>query len=357
MNSKKLISKTVLNSLPAVQFNELFQDVSRIINKLKTRYTLNFSLQEFIDTDYTSLFQNRVSALTKPYPDLNYEDLNRDKLLREFRDKKDYKIKIIEKLQEIGKKYGLSEYDITLNLISLILEADSKKQDVNLSYGELLSEFEPFYNELMAIFNFPSSPELKLECYDLFQNIHNKLKVERFYKNLKKLSPVVIFMFLKMKGYNITMKNLIHQIKLDEREVRRLFRRSIEVYPEYLKKNRKLIVQNQIRSIKDTFQFSEEFGRTSEAILDKFWMLLGSTTESVVAGTVCILTMIVMDIKNHPISEICDSLGFTQSAVNYQIKNKIFEKLHIPGFKTITSSRELIKELIKKNIDIKKTKT
>ncbi len=168
----------------------------------------------------------------------------------------------------------------------------------------------------MAIFNFPSSPELKLECYDLFQNIHNKLKVERFYKNLKKLSPVVIFMFLKMKGYNITMKNLIHQIKLDEREVRRLFRRSIEVYPEYLKKNRKLIVQNQIRSIIDTFQLSEEFGVISEAILDKFWMLLSSTTESVAAGTVCILTMIVMDIKNRHISEICDSLGFTQSAVN-----------------------------------------
>jgi len=115
----------------------------------------------------------------------------------------------------------------------------------------------------------------------------------------------------------------------------------------------KSIVQNQIRSIKDTFQLSEEFGRTSEAILDKFWMLLSSTAESVVAGTVCILTIIVMNIKNHPISEICDSLGFTQSAVNYQIKNKIFEKLHILGFKTITRSKELIKEFIMKNINEK----
>ena len=352
MNSKKLISKTALNTLPVVQFNELFQDISRIINNLKTRYTQTFSLQEFNDTDYTSLFQNRVSDLTKEYPDLNYEKLNKDKLLREFRDKKDYKIKIIEKLQEIGKEYGLSEYDITLNSISLILEFDSETQAVNQKDEELFSEFEPFYNEILVIFNFPSSFELKLECYNLFQNIHTKFKTEKYYKNLNKLSPVVIFMFLKMKGYNITMKNLIHQMKLDEKEVRRLFRRSIEVYPEYLKKNRKLIVQNQIRSIKDTFQFSEEFGVISEAILDKFWMLLSSTTESVVAGTVCILTMIVMDIKNHPISEICDNLGFTQSAVNYQIKNKLFEKLHIPGFKTINSSRELIKELIKKNIDV-----
>ncbi len=352
MNSKKPITKLILNTLPAVQFNELFQDASRIINNFKTRYTHTLSLQEFIDTDYNSLFQNRVSELTKVYPNLNYEDLNRDKLLREFRDKKDYKIKINEKLQEIGKKYDLSEYNITLNSISLILEVDSKKQAVNLRNGELFFEFEPFYNELMANFNFPSSLELKLECYDLFQNIHNKFKVEKFYKHLKKLSPVVIFMFLKMKGYNITMKNLIHQTELDEKKVRFLFRRSIEMYPEYLKKDRKLIVQNQIRSIIDTFQFSEEFGVTSKAILDKFWMLLSSTTESVVAGTVCILTMIAMDIKDHSMAKICNNLGFAQSAVNYQIKNKIFEKLHIPGYKTITSSRELIKELIKKNIDM-----
>jgi len=90
----------------------------------------------------------------------------------------------------------------------------------------------------------------------------------------------------------------------------------------------------------------------SGAILEKFWALLSNTTESVAAGTVCILTMIVMDIENFTIADICNSLGFTQSAVNYQIKNKIFERLGIPGFQTITSSKELIKELIMKNIDI-----
>ena len=118
------------------------------------------------------------------------------------------------------------------------------------------------------------------------------------------------------------------------------------------KKNRKLIVQHHIGSTIDKFSFPEEFGVISDAILGRFWTLLGSTTESVVAGTVCILTMIVMDIKNPPKSEICRSLGFTQSAMNYQIKHKIFEKLHIPEFRTITSSRELIKELIMKNIDV-----
>jgi len=137
-----------------------------------------------------------------------------------------------------------------------------------------------------------------------------------------------------------------------KKKVRRYFKRSVEMYPEYLTKNRKLIVHNQIKRIKDTFQFSEEFMANSEAILEKFWALLSNTTESVAAGTVCILTMIVMDIENFTIADICNSLGFTQSAVNYQIKNKIFERLGIPGFQTITGSKELIKKFIMKNIDI-----
>ncbi len=107
MNTKKLVTKTLLNSIPAVQFNDLIQDLLKIIKKLKTRYKPNFSLREFIDSDYTSLFKNRVNDLTNKYNELSYKDLNKDKLLREFRDKIDYKLSVNEKLQEIGKKHGL----------------------------------------------------------------------------------------------------------------------------------------------------------------------------------------------------------------------------------------------------------
>jgi len=351
VNSEKLITKPVLNSLPAVQFNELIQDVEKIIDTLKTRYKPHFSLQEFIDTDYSSLFKNRVNALTSKSNEYIYENLNKDKFLREFRDKIDYKLKINERMREIGKKHGLSDYNITLKSISLILEANSDKYVINLREGELFFDFELFFDEIMSIFKFAGSSELKLECFDFFHNIRNKFKVDSPYRSPKKLSPIAIFMFLKMKGFNITMKNLIKKMKLDKKEVRLYFKRSVQMYPEYLTKDRKMIVYNQIKSVKDTFQFPKEFVVTSGAILEKFWALLSNTTESVAAGTVCILTMIVMDIENYTISDICTSLGFTQSAVNYQIKKKIFERLHIPGFQTITSSKELIKELIMKNID------
>ena len=265
-----------------------------------------------------------ISKFKNKYNELSYEHLNSDKLLRELKDKIDYKHTINKELQKIGKKHGLSEYNLTLNSLPLILEVDSDKQVINQRKNEFFFDFELYYDEIISRFKFADSSELKLECFDFFHNIRNKFKVDSPYRSPKKLSPVFIFMFLKMKGFNITMKNLIHNMKLDKREVRLYFKRSVQMYPEYLTKDRKLIVHNQIKRIIDTFQFSEEFVANSGAILEKFWMLLSSTTESVAAGTVCILTMIVMDIKNHPISEICNNLGFTQSAVNYQIKKKIF---------------------------------
>lgn len=348
MNSKKLLTKWVLNSLPAVQFNELIQDLLKIINGLKTKYKPHFSLREFIEVDYSSLFKKRIGALTSKHNEISYKDLNKDKFLREFRAKIDDKLSINEQLQEIGKKHGLSEYTISLESLPLILEINSDKKVISQRKEELFFEFEIYYDKIMTIFKFTGSSELKLKCYDFFQTIRINFNLDSPYRSPKKLSPVAIFMFLKMKGFNITMKNLIKKMDLDKKEVRRYFKKSVETYPEYLTKNRKKIVQNQIKSITDKFQFSEEFVANSEAILEKFWGLLSNTTESVAAGTVCILTMVVMDIENYTISDICSSLGFTQSAVNYQIKNKIFERLHIPGFQTITSSKELIKELIMK---------
>jgi len=223
VNSKKLVTKPVLTSLPAVQFNELIQDVEKIIDTLKTRYKPSFSLQEFIDTDYSSLFKKRVNALTRKSNEYIYENLNKDKFLREFRDKIDYKRQVDERMQGIGKKHGLSDYNLTLNSISLILEVNSDKYIINQRTEELFFDFELCYDEIMTIFKFTSSSELKLECFDFFHNISTKFKIDSPYRSPKKLSPVAIFMFLKMKGFNITMKNLIKKMKLDEKKSKTLF--------------------------------------------------------------------------------------------------------------------------------------
>ena len=352
MSLKKNVTKSVLNSLSAEQFTRLMQEISSIVDRLTTRYKPDFSLQKFIELDYPSLAKRRAIALTTKYKELSYNDLNKDRILKEFNDKTDRKRRINGVMETIAKKYALDEYSFTLETIPLILEVNSDKQVIQLRKDETFSEFETVYNKLMSAFNFSDSSELKRECFDFFQNIRDQFNAESTYRYLKRLSPVTIFMFLKMNGYNITMKNLIEKMSLDEGKVRLYFKQSVKKYPEYHKKNRKLIVKNHIIHIKDTFQFSEEFMSNSEAILNTFWELLSNTTENVAAGTVSVLTMIVMDIKDPKIAEICADLGFVQSAVNYQIKNKIFKRLHIPGFQTVTRSKDLIIRLIVQNINI-----
>lgn len=57
-----------------------------------------------------------------------------------------------------------------------------------------------------------------------------------------------------------------------------------------------------------------------------------------------------MDIEKYTYSQICKSIGFAKSSVIYQIKNKFFKRLHISGFQSVEKSKELIKDLIMKNV-------
>ncbi len=87
--------------------------------------------------------------------------------------------------------------------------------------------------------------------------------------------------------------------------------------------------------------------------MEKLWSYISNTTEDVIAGTVCVLTVIAMDLNEYNYSQICKNIGIAPSTVIYQIRNKLFKRLHISGFQSVVKSREMIKELIMKNVNIK----
>ena len=125
------------------------------------------------------------------------------------------------------------------------------------------------------------------------------------------------------------------------------------MYPEYLKKDKRGLVLTKVTQIKAKFRLPAQFKPNATAIMDKFWSYISNTTENVIVGTVCVLTILAMDIQKYSYSQICESIGIAPSTVIYQIRNKLFKRLHIAGFQSVLKSREMIKDLITKNIDIK----
>ncbi len=353
MNSNKKLTKERLLSLPEKQVDDLIKDISNLENSFKTQYKNEFLLQDFIENDYPALLKNRFIAIKKKFGELNYEILNTDKVIRDLKRKIDIETSIRKKLREIAENNNITDFDLTIESIPLIIDVKNEKRLIGYKKARLFDAFENAYDNIILTLNLPGDKELKSECFKFFLTIRNKLKKGTKYRVAKKLSPIVVFMFLKMRGFNINIKDITKKINLSKKELKQDLNEIIKIYPEYLKKDRRVLIQNQLEQVKNKFKFPEEFMNNSKAILEKFWPYISNTTEDVAAGTVCVLTMIGMDIKKYKYSQICGYIGITQSAVIYQIKNKIFERLHISGFQSIKKSKLLIKDLIKNNVIMK----
>ena len=350
------MSKEVLLSILEDQFHHLYLEVKDIIDHFKDKYEKDFFLGEFIRKDYDMLLKNRFKALKRKYGELNYDVLNKDKIVKDLKEKQNDKNSIRESLRVIGEKCNLTEYTLTLEAIPLILHAKMERNLKKYKENELFNVFEEIYDNIILTLDSTADKKLKQACFTLLLDIYNKLKWGTKFRGPQNLSPIIIYMFFNMKGRNVTIKDITDTLNISDKDMRQGLKEIIKVYPEYLKKDKKMLVLNRVKQTRAKFRLPAQFIANSKAIMERFWPYLNNTTENVIAGTVCVLTIIAMDIKGYYYSQICKSIGIAPSTVIYQIKNNLFKRFHITGFQSVAKSRDLIKELIMKNADIKPPK-
>ena len=348
----KKITEEVILALPEDQFRELYLDIKSIITQFNDKYEEDFLLGEFIKKDYVMLLKQRFKALKKKYGELNYETLNKDKIVKDLKDEQNDKTSIEASLRNIGKKYNLTEYNLPLDFLPLVINARGKRYYKKNYEKDLVNVIEELYDKITFTLHFPLGETIKRQCIALFLEIYNKLKWGTKYRSPHNLSPIVIYMFFNMRGWNIDIKDITGIINISDKNMRQGLKEIIKVYPEYLKKDKKVLVLNRIQQIQVKFALPVEFVINSKAIMEKLWPFIYNTTENIIAGTVCVLTVIAMDIKKHNYPQICNNIGIAPSSVIYQIKNKLFKRLHISGFQSVEKSREMIKELILQNVSI-----
>ncbi len=189
---------------------------------------------------------------------------------------------------------------------------------------------------------------LKEKCVQTFMNIWRQIKKGTKYRTPEKLGPVVIYMFLKLKkrGFNQSLSNFLKINDLNRKEFLDSIKHAVACYPSYYKRDRRENIYIIIKEVKEFFKFDSNYIKNSQDILKKIWPFIKNTKEEVIAGVVCILTMMIMDIDDLPYVKVCRKIGIEMSSVQYQVKNKIFRTLHIPGFISLKRSCNIIKKVI-----------
>lgn len=202
----KKITEEVLLTLPEDQFRELYLDIKRIITQFKDKYEEEFILGEFVKKDYVMLLTQRFKALKKKYGELNYETLNKDKIVKDLKGEQNDKASIEASLRDIGKKYNLTEYNLSLEFLPLVINGRGKRYYKKNYEKDLVNVIEDIYDKITFTLHFPLSETIKRQCIALFLEIYDKLKWGTKFRSPHNLSPIVTYMFFNMKGWNVNIK-------------------------------------------------------------------------------------------------------------------------------------------------------
>ena len=178
----------------------------------------------------------------------------------------------------------------------------------------------------------------------LYQTIWDQVRV--YYKKAEKLVPAVLYMFFKIKCIKISPNKIIEVSNLTKRQFKIYFMEAVRYCPEYFSRDRIKMIQKLLLSVIVHFHFDREFIQVSDSLLRKLWNRLTNTTDSNIAGVVCILTMIKLDVNSVSYNAICKKLGIRMSSVFYQVKHSILSSETAEKFTGFKRSPNLLKPLL-----------
>lgn len=218
---------------------------------------------------------------------------------------------------------------------------------------QIISKFKEWYY-LFAREMKVGSPNtlgpLKIEAIETFLGVLERLPQPSHKRDM--LIPVFVFSFFRAKGFNVTFSLLKRLSGLTKHECFDMLKRIYGTFPEYINRDRKRVILDNINDVESFFQLNSRFFENAGKILQKLWGILNNTTDGVIVGTVSALALISIHSNSPMLHSICQKIEIRQSAVIYQVK-KLVKRLGVSGFTTLGRSKELVcREVLEKVVGI-----
>jgi len=183
---------------------------------------------------------------------------------------------------------------------------------------------------------------VKEKFIELFPQLHPGSK----YKNPEKIVAILTYMVLKLENITIKRSDIVNTSTLSKEEFNTFILQIQRFIPEYTKRNRQDYVAQKILEITEHFGLDMPFYFLSRKILSKLWESIKNTADDVIAGLCASITTLCRYKKIINVSSICNLLDIKMSTIQFQVKNRIFERFGLPGFVSLVRSSGLLKGLM-----------
>jgi len=259
-------------------------------------------------------------------------------------------------LKEIRRLTGSSDVFIKRVLIQKgneNLMPDSFSHVKPLTKEQIISKFKEWYYVFAREVKVGSPStlgSLQSEAIETFLGVLEGLPQPSH--KIDMLMTVFMYSFFRTKGFNVTFSLLKRLSGLTKHECFHMLKKINGTFPEYITRDRKRIILDNIRDVESFFQLNSRFFENAGKILQKLWGILSNTTDGVIVGTVSALALISIHNSSPLLCSVCQKLEITQSAVIYQIK-KVVNRLGVSGFTTLGKSKDLVcSEVLRKVVGI-----
>lgn len=222
-------------------------------------------------------------------------------------------------------------------------------------YVESMDEqVKEFYFDFMREFKLEYKYNRPEEFTELFDRVRSCVRPRTKYRAVKNLGAIVLYMFLKTRGTLVPLPELLRHCRLSYGNFVTGLRSVTARYLVFNVRNRKYIVRSYVTSILKSFQLEEKVIQNALLLLEYCYPFIQFAKEEVNAAVVCTLTLIALDVKGIPMSEICEQAGVQQSNLGKHISEDIVPRIGVKNYISLSKSSDSIRKALELKVELLK---
>jgi len=180
----------------------------------------------------------------------------------------------------------------------------------------------------------------------IFKDFHPKIQKGTMFRNPEKLIPCIIFIYYKYyENRPISSVELINYSKISRKELNNFITHNSHLWAGY-NMDKQSMVLKLILKVTEEYKLGMDFYYQSEKILLGLWEYICDTTEQILAGFACSLTLLCVSDYRVRVSNICENLNISMTNISKKFKDKIVKAFKLENYKSLVKSAELIKRFL-----------
>lgn len=181
-----------------------------------------------------------------------------------------------------------------------------------------------------------------------FKKVRSKFRSGTKYRSVEKLVPIVIYYTFRLENIVINEAELINVSGISRKDFNEFKLQRNYYIPEYKNRIREEYILQKVLQVTDHFALDMEFYYLSKKIMYKLWETIKNTTDDVIAGVITSIAALCSYKEIVNVNAICNTIGIRMSTVQFQVRERIFERFRINGFISLVRSSDLLRNIIEK---------